>query len=54
MGGGELGFELVAKGHEFVDFGDDAVLFCKERDAANADEVSAWSIVIKYSVWPLP
>jgi serine kinase of HPr protein (carbohydrate metabolism regulator) len=23
----DLGFELVAEGHEFIDFGDDAVLF---------------------------
>ena len=27
MGGGELGFELVAQGHEFIDFGDYAALF---------------------------
>ena len=27
LGDGELGFELVAHGHEFINFGDDAVLF---------------------------
>ncbi len=27
LGGGELSFELVAEGHEFVHFGDDALLF---------------------------
>jgi hypothetical protein len=27
LGGGELGFYLVAEGHEFIHFGDDAVLF---------------------------
>ena len=27
LGGGELGFQLVAEGHEFIHFGDDAVLF---------------------------
>jgi len=25
--GGELGFQLIAEGHEFIHFGDDAVLF---------------------------
>ena len=27
LGGGELGFQLVAEGHQFIHFGDDAVLF---------------------------
>jgi len=27
LGGGELGFQLVAEGHEFFDFGNDAVWF---------------------------
>ena len=27
LGGGELGFQAVAEGHQFIDFGDDAVLF---------------------------
>ena len=27
LGGSENGFELVAKGHQLIDFGDDAVLF---------------------------
>ena len=27
LGGGELGFQLVAEGHQLFDFGDDAVLF---------------------------
>ena len=27
LGGGELRFQPVAQGHQFVDFGDDAVLF---------------------------
>jgi hypothetical protein len=26
VGGGELRFELVAEGHQFIDFGDDALL----------------------------
>ena len=26
-GGGELQFQLVAEGHQFIDFGDDAMLF---------------------------
>jgi len=31
LGAGEVGFQLVAEGHEFIDFGDDAVLFGKRR-----------------------
>ena len=27
LGGFKFGFEGVAEGHEFIDFGDDAVLF---------------------------
>ena len=27
VGSGQAGFELVAQGHQFIDFGDDAVLF---------------------------
>ena len=27
LSGGELDFKLVAQGHQFIDFGDDAVLF---------------------------
>ncbi len=27
LGGGELGVQLVAEGHQFIHFGDDAVLF---------------------------
>jgi hypothetical protein len=27
----KLGFELIAQGHQFIDFGDDAVLFCQRR-----------------------
>ena len=27
LGGGELGFQVVAESHQFFDFGDDAVLF---------------------------
>ncbi len=27
LGGGELRFQPVAEGHQFIDFGDDAVLF---------------------------
>ncbi len=27
LGGGELGFQLVAQRHQLIDFGDDAVLF---------------------------
>ena len=27
LGGGELGFQPIAEGHQFLDFGDDAVLF---------------------------
>ena len=30
-GFGEVGLEAVAHGHEFIDFGDDAVLFGKGR-----------------------
>jgi hypothetical protein len=26
LGGGELGFQAVAESHQFIDFGDDAVL----------------------------
>ena len=29
LGGGELRFQPVAEGHQFIDFGDDAVLFGK-------------------------
>ena len=34
LGGGELCFQPVAEGHQFIDFGDDAVLFFEgwERD----------------------
>ena len=28
---GEVGFEAVAEGHQFIDFGDDAVLFGERR-----------------------
>ncbi len=34
LGGGELGFWLVAEGHEFIDFGDDAVLFGDEKQGS--------------------
>ena len=32
LGGGKLGFELVAQGHQFVYPGDDAVLFGEGRE----------------------
>jgi hypothetical protein len=32
LDGGELGFEAVAEGHQFVHFGDDAVLFAQRRN----------------------
>ena len=35
LGGSELGFQLVAEGHEFFDFGDDAVLFGEGRQRGN-------------------
>jgi hypothetical protein len=31
LGGGELGFEAVAEGHQLVDLGDDAVLLGEGR-----------------------
>ena len=31
LGGGELGFQLVAQGYQFIDFGDDTVFFCEGR-----------------------
>ena len=33
LGGGELGFELAAQGHQFVYPDDDAVLFGKRRNS---------------------
>lgn len=33
LGVAEAGFELVAQGHQFIDFGDDAVLFAFFRRA---------------------
>jgi hypothetical protein len=33
LGGGELGFQVVAAGHQFIHFGDDAVLFGEGRPA---------------------
>ena len=35
VGGGELRVELVAEGHEFIDLGDDAVLFGEGRESKN-------------------
>lgn len=29
LGGGELRFQPVAQGHQFLNFGDDAFLFCE-------------------------
>ena len=34
LSGGELGFELVAQGHQFVYPGDDAVLFGERGEGA--------------------
>ena len=40
LGGGELGFEAVAEGHQLVDLGDDAVLF---GDATTIGQLPAGS-----------
>ena len=41
LGGGELGFEAVAEGHQLVDLGDDAVLLGEgwEGDAASSQRI---------------
>ena len=38
LGGGELGFEAVAEGHQLVDFSDDAVLFGERGDGDGQGE----------------
>lgn len=42
----KTGFELVAEGHELVDFGDDSVLFCEggKRDYClfNFSKIEIW------------
>jgi|GEM_PF-3365362 len=35
LGGGELGFELVAQGHQLIDLGYDAVLFGERWETNN-------------------
>ena len=46
LGGGELRFKPVAQGHEFIDFGDDAILFGerwdRNRELPSISETDVW------------
>ena len=43
FGGGKLGFQLVAQRHQFIDLGDDAVLFGEWREG-NQDCIQDFEI----------